>query len=40
VLDLMQAFLDSSATGRAIDVSAPYRRPAPLPAGSVFGQLD
>ena len=40
VLDLMQGFLDSARDGRAIDISAPYQRPAPMPAHLPFGVLD
>jgi predicted dehydrogenase len=40
VLDLMQAFLDSSATGAAVRPSTPYVRPKPMPAHLPFGQLD
>ncbi len=40
VLDLMQGFLDASATGQAYRPAAPYARPAPMPAHLPFGQLD
>ena len=40
VLDLMQGFLDSSATGTAHRPTTPYVRPAPMPAHLPFGQLD
>ena len=40
VLDLMQGFLDSSASGKAIKPSSKYKRPAPMPADLPFGQLD
>lgn len=39
VLDLMQGFLDASATGIAYAPAVPYRRPAPLP-DLPFGHLD
>ncbi len=40
VLDLMQAFLDSSSTGSAIKPTSPYERPKPMPAHLPFGTLD
>jgi len=40
VLDLMQGFLDSAATGHAYEPLLPYERPAPMPAHLPFGQLD
>jgi predicted dehydrogenase len=40
VLDLMQGFLDSSATGTAHRPTTAYARPAPMPAHLPFGQLD
>jgi predicted dehydrogenase len=40
VLDLMQGFLDASATGIAHRPTAPYARPAPMPAHLPFGQFD
>ena len=40
VLDLMQGFLDASTTGTAVRPTAPYARPAPMPAHLPFGQLD
>ena len=40
VLDAMQGFLDSSRTGQAYTLSAPYERPAPMPDGLPFGTLD
>ena len=40
VLDLMQGFLDSSATGVAHRPTTPYVRPAAMPAHLPFGQLD
>ena len=39
VLDLMQGFLDSAASGRAYEPVLPYARPAPMPAvPEFFGQ--
>jgi predicted dehydrogenase len=40
VLDAMQGFLDSSGAGNAVSPVAAYARPAPLRAGSAFGELD
>jgi len=40
VLDLMQAFLDSSAQGKQIAPSSAYQRPAPMRADLPFGTLD
>ena len=40
VLDAMQGFLDSSTTGQAYTLSAPYERPAAMPIGLPFGTLD
>jgi len=40
VLDLMQAFDDSSATRRAIEPGMRYERPAPWRSGAGFGELD
>ncbi len=40
VLDAMQGFLDSSRTGQAYTLSAPYERPDAMPAGLPFGTLD
>lgn len=40
VLDAMQGFLDSARTGQAYTLSAPYARPAAMPAGLPFGTLD
>jgi predicted dehydrogenase len=40
VLDLMQAFDDSSASGRAIEPTINYERPAPWRSGAAFGELD
>jgi predicted dehydrogenase len=40
VLDLMQAFLDSSKSGRAVEPSTSYQRPKPMPAELPFGTLD
>jgi len=40
VLDAMQGFLDSSASGQAYALTLPYERPAPMPADLPFGILD
>jgi predicted dehydrogenase len=40
VLDLMQAFLDSSSTGKEVRPVADYSRPAPMRADLPFGTLD
>ncbi len=40
VLDVMQGFLDSSNQGKDFRPSAPYQRPAPMPANLPFGVLD
>jgi len=40
VLDAMQGFLDSSASGRAHQPRVTFERPAPLRAGLPFGVLD
>ena len=40
VLELMQAFLDSSTTGQAIQPTSEYSRPTPMPAHLPFGTLD
>ena len=40
VLDLMQGFLDSSATGTAYAPAVPYTRPAALPAGGTLGSFE
>ena len=40
VLDLMQAFLDSSKEGKAIKPSIKYTRPAPMRADLPYGTLD
>ncbi|MBC7785240.1 MAG: Gfo/Idh/MocA family oxidoreductase, partial [Burkholderiales bacterium] len=39
-LDMMLAFNDSSAAGRAVEASVSYKRPAPMPADLPFGVLD
>lgn len=39
VLDLMQAFLDSSDTGRAVEPTVRYHRPAAMDASLPFGVL-
>ena len=36
VLDLMQGFLDSAASGRAYEPVLPYQRPAPMPVDPEF----
>jgi len=40
VLDLMQGFLDSSASGKVCKPKAVYHRPAPMRGDLPFGQLD
>ncbi len=40
VLDLMQAFLDSSDEGKAIKPTIKYARPKPMPANLPYGTLD
>lgn len=40
VLDLMQGFLDASASGRDYVPESGYERPAPMAVGLPFGQLD
>jgi len=40
VLDLMQGFLDSSASGKTIAPKTQYQRPKPMPADLPFGELD
>ncbi len=40
VLDVMQAFEDSSTTGRHVETASPCSRPAPLPMGLLPGTLD
>lgn len=40
VLDLMQAFLDSSKSGQAVTPTVEYKRPKPMPAELPFGTLD
>ncbi|HZN64692.1 MAG TPA: Gfo/Idh/MocA family oxidoreductase [Tepidisphaeraceae bacterium] len=40
VLDAMQGFLDSAASGRAHDPAARFARPAPMPSHLPFGVLD
>jgi predicted dehydrogenase len=40
VLDLMQGFLDSAASGKVYKPESKYTRPAPMPADLPFGQLD
>jgi predicted dehydrogenase len=40
VLDVMQAFLDSSAEGKHIEITSTCQRPAALPVGLQHGLLD
>ena len=40
VLDAMQAFLDSSISGKAIDIAPGYERTAAMNPGLAFGVLD
>ncbi len=40
VVDVMQAFLESSDIGKHIEIASTCTRPAPLPLGLVHGQLD
>lgn len=40
VLDLMQAFLDSSNSGQAVTPTVEYKRPKPMPAELPYGTLD
>ncbi len=40
VLDLMQAFLDSAAAGRHVEIASTFQRPAPLPLGLPEDALD
>ncbi|HEX3357466.1 MAG TPA: Gfo/Idh/MocA family oxidoreductase [Tepidisphaeraceae bacterium] len=40
VLEMMQGFLDSSRTGKAIYLKAKYERPAPMRAELAYGTLD
>lgn len=40
VLDVMQGFLDSSASGEAVKPEIPYERPAPMSSELPFGVLD
>jgi predicted dehydrogenase len=40
VLDLMQGFLDSSASSQSYEPTATYERPAPMRGDLPFGQLD
>ena len=40
VLELMQGFLESSASGKEVRPTLKYTRPAPMPAHLPFGQLD
>ncbi len=40
VVDVMQAFLQSSDAGKHIEIASTCTRPAPLPTGLVYGQLD
>jgi predicted dehydrogenase len=40
VLEMMQGFLDSGRTGKAVYLKAKYDRPAPMPAELPYGTLD
>ena len=40
VLDLMHAFVESSETGRHIEIKSCCTQPAPLPLGLSKGELD
>ncbi|GAG46972.1 unnamed protein product, partial [marine sediment metagenome] len=40
VLHIMQAFEESSETGRHIEITSRCSRPAPLPLGLMEGELD
>ncbi len=40
VLDLMQGFLDSAASGKAFEPTVRYERPAPMRADLPFGDLE
>ena len=40
VVDVMQAFLESSDEGKHIDIASTCTRPTPLPLGLTHGQLD
>lgn len=40
VLDLMQAFLDSAASGCHVEIASTFQRPAPLPLGLPEDALD
>jgi predicted dehydrogenase len=40
VLDITLAVFESSREGRHVEITAPVERPAPLPLGLHFGQLD
>ena len=40
VLDLMQAFLDSSDQGKAMKPTIQYNRPKAMPADLPYGTLD
>jgi predicted dehydrogenase len=40
VLDIMHAFHDASREGRHIELQSTCRKPAPLPMGLIYGQLD
>jgi hypothetical protein len=40
VVDLMQGFLDSAKSGEVYKTVAKYQRPAAMPTGLPFGQLD
>jgi hypothetical protein len=40
VLDVMQAFGESSESGKHIEITSRCSRPAPLPLGLMAGELD
>lgn len=40
VQDIMQAFLESAETDKAVEITTPFERPAPLPTGLKLGEMD
>lgn len=40
VQDIMQAFLESAEQDKAIAITTPFERPAPLPTGLKLGEMD